>query len=227
MTTLIRFNLDKNTGLFFREKYVRKFILITKFFEKTNVNYIENEFKGYQWYTKQLKKKKFINFPIISKNEHYIDYQIIFGKKHKFWNNAVFKSNLVNKVIKHYIQVWPKKTKVPFHGDLTLDNIFFLDNDNVIFIDWENFKKKDEWGLDICYFLISILVLPLISSEEKKISEKNLSQTNFYWKTFIKNKKFKYMNNPVLYFKKIIKNRWHFIFKINPNIEKQLLEVFK
>ena len=227
MTTLIRFNLDKNTGLFFRKKYVKKFILITKFFEKSNINYIENEFKGYQWYTKQLIKKKFINFPIISKNKYCIDYQIILGRKHKFWNNFVFESNLVNKVIKHYINVWPKKTKVPFHGDLTLDNIFFLDNDNVIFIDWENFKKKDEWGLDICYFLISILVLPLLSSNEKKISKKNLSQTNFYWKTFIKNKSFKYMKNPILYFKKIIKNPWHFIFKINPNIEKQLLEVFK
>ena len=66
----------------------------------------------------------------------------------------------------------PKKKIVLFHGDLTIENAIFFKK-KLFLIDWENSRKNLPWGLDICYFLISTLVLPQMYSNYKK---KNLSE---------------------------------------------------
>ena len=111
---------------------------------------------------------------------------------------------------------------MPFHGDLTLDNIVFLNQDSVFFIDWENYKSKQEWGLDLCYFLISLIVLPSLALKQKKINQNKLTLFSNLWEDLFKNKKFKYLNDPINFLKQIIKEKDNFLFKISPGIKKQI-----
>tara|TARA_Y100001968_G_C18968470_1_gene531125 strand:- start:100 stop:627 length:528 start_codon:yes stop_codon:yes gene_type:complete len=74
----------------------------------------------------------------------------------------------VKSMIKHYFEVWSKEKYVPCHGDLTLSNIIFNKNFCPRIIDWEHFNEQGNiWGFDICYFVLSSLLLP------------NLRKTNF------------------------------------------------
>ena len=80
----------------------------------------------------------------------------------------------------------------------------------VFFIDWEYYEKKEEWGLDLCYFLISLIVLPNIN--QKKINDKELELFLNFWKKIFINKNFNYLKNPFEYItkKKIDKNNFFF-----------------
>ena len=57
MTTLIKFDLKKKNGVLFDDKndVIKKFYLKKNFLSSKKIN---NEFKGYQWYFDQLKKKQ-------------------------------------------------------------------------------------------------------------------------------------------------------------------------
>ena len=55
-------------------------------------------------------------------------------------------------VYKHYIKIFKKKKMTNIHGDLTLDNIIF-DNNNISIIDWEFFNAKPKyWGMTLPTF---------------------------------------------------------------------------
>lgn len=226
MTTLIRYNLNKDLGVIYDKLSIKKFVILNKNNKNSNSTILQNEYKGCRWYINQLKKRKKKYF-YVSKNKNCLKFEIIKGHQFKFWKNFIHKKNLIIKILDHYQNVWPKKHLVPFHGDLTLDNIFFLNNNEVYLIDWENFKIKEVWGLDICYFLISIVVLPHLVSKNKILSKKNINLFKFYWTLFFKNKKYKYLANPILYIQKKIKDHNHFFFKIQPPLKKQLLSVIK
>ena len=216
MFELFRFNLKKNIGVFFNNKKnsVIKFGLTVSSKKK-----LDNELKGYLWYSSKIKKKKYF---IISKKTNYIEFPLIKGKKFNFWDNFIFQKKKINKIFKHYKDIWPKQSQVPFHGDLTLDNIVFLNQDSVFFIDWENYKSKQEWGLDLCYFLISLIVLPSLALKQKKITQDKLTLFSNLWEGLFKNKKYKYLNDPINFLKQIIKEKDNFLFKISPGIKKQI-----
>lgn len=141
MSNLFRFNLKKNTGVFFNKNknLIKKFYLSYR--QKKNTKLL-NEFNGLSWYFKKLKKIFKYNYLIASNNVNYFEYSLIKGNKFKFWDRFIFEKNKIRAVINHYKKVWPKNSYVPFHGDLTLENILFLNSKEVIFIDWENYKKK-------------------------------------------------------------------------------------
>lgn len=226
MTTLIRYNLNKNLGVMYDKSFIKKFVVFNNNIKNFNSKILHKEYDGCRWYINQLKKKKKFYFSV-TKGKNFLKFQIIKGYQYKFWKNFIHKKDLVFQVLNHYKKVWPKKSLPPFHGDLTLDNIIFLDNKDICLIDWENYRKKETWGLDICYFLISIIVLPILVSKNKILSEKNLSFFKLYWSFFFKKKKYKYIDNPILYIQKKIKNRNHFFFKIEPAIKKQILKAIK
>ena len=74
-----------------------------------------------------------------------------------------------------------KKNKAFCHGDLTFENIVFdIKNNKVYFLDWENFRdKKEDWGYDLVYLLLSSLILPNI--EKNKIKQNDISHFLSLW----------------------------------------------
>jgi len=105
--------------------------------------------------------------------------------------------------------------KVPYHGDLTFSNIIFNNENNLRFIDWENFKKKEIWGLDICYFLLSTLILPALSRKNKIIFEEEYIVFREFWSSFFLNYNFSYLNNPINFLKKKNVSKNFFLKKIS------------
>jgi len=66
-------------------------------------------------------------------------------------------TNLLERIIIHYAFIWNKANSVdgkfPMHGDLSLENILFDEND-IYFIDWEHFSLGVvPWGYDVIYLL--------------------------------------------------------------------------
>ncbi len=212
MTYLIRYNLNKNTGVFYdgKKRVIRKFFINLK--KKFKLNLIKNEFRGYKWYLNRLKKSKKLKYSIISNNLNYIQVPLIRGKKYMFWDNFIFNKNEIQIVINHYKKVWPNKKKVPFHGDLTLENIIFLNNSNIFLVDWENFREKEEWGLDLSYFLISLIVLPNLNKNNKIIDVKEMQQFKIIWKNTFLNKNYDYLIDPLEYLKKRQIHKRNFFF---------------
>lgn len=229
MTTLINYNLVKETGVFFdkEKKVFRKFFLSSN---KNNIKKLNNEYIGYIHYFNQLKKKNLKKFKLIKKL-NFLETEIIYGKKLKFWEritliNKLEKIKIIEKVIEHYKVVWPKKSskKTFYHGDLTLDNIIFLEKEDILFIDWENFKKKEEWGLDIAYFLISLIVLPALNNNRLYINNLNLELFKNFWTKFYKGKNFVYLKDPINYIKNKNNNKNNFFYKIPNKMKDKIYE---
>ena len=74
---------------------------------------------------------------------------------------------------------------MPYHGDLTLSNIIFTKNE-VRFIDWENYENNKLWGLDISYFLLSLIILPSIANRKNTISKHSSENFIIFWNSFFK-----------------------------------------
>jgi hypothetical protein len=220
MTTLFSLNLKKNNGVVYDDKknLITKFYINKKLESKKK---IFNEFKGYSWYLKALNKKNNKKF-YIKKKLNSFTLTAFKGEKFSSYNNMIYKSNLIKKIINHYKLIWPKKNNVPFHGDLTFENVIFFKKNFLIFIDWEYFREKEEWGLDLCHFLISLIVLPVLSSGKEKINNEELNLFKAYWKIIFYKKNFNYLKNPISFIKKKFYNKDHFLFKISDTMKNQI-----
>ncbi len=213
MTTLLKLDTKKNNGVLFdnKNKVIKKFYLKNKNFNR--------EFDGYKWYLSKLNKKI-----LLEKKFNSFLLPVFKGKNFNFWQKLIFETQIVEKVIEHYKYYWPKKKYVPYHGDLTIENIIFLKKKEPVFIDWEHFRKKEEWGLDISYFLISLIALPALTFNKREIELSQLIIFKELWKNFFLNKKFSYLENPIENIKKRCSNKSHFIFKITNQMKKQINE---
>jgi len=213
----LEINIDKKTAVVSNSKelYVKKFFF--------NNNKFKNEIEGYLWYFKKkinVTKKKNVtclNLPYLS------GYQI------KFWRSITKNKKEILQVLKHYKKFWPinKKKKVPFHGDLTFSNIIFNDQQKLRFIDWEDFKKKEVWGLDICYFLLSVLILPALSRKKKNIFNEEYIVFKDFWDFFFLKNNFKFLKDPINYLKTKKLNRNFFLKKINKKILSEINSILK
>lgn len=227
MKLIFYFNNLKNTGVIInsKKKYVRKFSS-----DKKSLSLLKNEKIGYSWYTKQLKIDNKLKIITPNKNNPYIDFPLIKGREISYMSTLSKNYYYVNKVIDYYKRTWPNKKIVPCHGDLTFANIIFIDN-KLSIIDWENFVYKEEWGYDICYFLISSLTLPFIIKQKNKIHEKELLMFEKLWKNFYKNNKFKYSRNPIKFIKNSVKSlnirdyRSFYLNKLSKNQVNQINEI--
>lgn len=222
MTTLLRFNLKENKGVFFENSLIRKFYFSLK--KNSYPKSLMREYSGYKWYFSILKKKKIVSNFRVKKIKNKLELSLIKGKQFRYLNNIVsFDEKVILNIFNQYKLIWPKKKLVPFHGDLTIENIVYLKNKLPIFIDWENYKKKEIWGLDICYFLISLLTLPAISKNKFFLEKTELEKFSYYWKKFFFKKDHKYIKRPIDFLKKKIVKKNSFIFKIPKSMEKQIL----
>lgn len=230
MTTLFNFNLQKKTGVIYysNKKIIRKFSTNTK--NKTLIN----EYIGFNWYLEMYKSKiknKIFKTEFIKKH-NYINFPLIKAKKIYFWNTLKENEKYIKILINHYLKVWPKHSINCYHGDLTVENVLFENNLSPIIIDWEFFKKKEPWGLDVCHLLISAVILPTLAKKKKYIPLVELQLFKKYWTIFFKGKKLIYLKDPIKYLKTINKKiskskKDDFIFKITRHQKKQLLEILK
>jgi len=225
MTTLFKIDIKKKNGVLFdsNNNLIKKFYLGNK--NKNKNKQLINEFSGYQWYFQHLNKiklykKKFV----VQKKFNSIVLPTLQGQQYKYWNRTIHRTDLIEKVINHYKFLWPQKKYVPYHGDLTIENIIFMKKKNVVFIDWENYSTKEEWGLDICYFLISMLILPVLNSKKKFIKRSELNLFKIQWEKIFKKKNYSYLNNPIKFIKKKCNNKNHFFFKITKGLATQINE---
>lgn len=195
------FNTIKNTGILINsnKNFVRKFSNDYK-----SLILLKNEKCGLYWYVKKIKKNKNFKISEPTKKKPFIDFPLIKGKEISYMSPLSNNYDYANKVINYYKKFWPSKKITPCHGDLTFANIIFEKN-NLSIIDWENFILKEEWGYDICYFLISSLTLPFIIKHKKTLKEKDLLVFEKLWRNFYKKDKYKYSKNPIKYIKDSVK----------------------
>lgn len=221
MTVLLQYNPKKKTAVIYNKKnnLIKKLYLVSC---ENNNRKIKNEFEGFNWYLRKLKKLNKSNSILTQKNNNGYSYTAIKGRKYKYTENFFFKKRLLNNVIQHYKSIWPKNRFVPYHGDLTLDNILFH-NDRPIFIDWENFKKKEIWGLDLCHFIISLIILPAISKREKKIDKNNLKFFSQTWKKNFKKKSYS-LKKIIEYLKKVKLKENNFLQKVSKKMQNQIID---
>lgn len=232
MTTLFNYNLSKHTGTMFIKEIqkIRKFARSSK-----GLKLLINEYQGFEWYKKQIINK--LKSPIknceFDLNKNYIDFNLILGKQLNYWDSISSNFIYAQKVTEDYKLIWPKSKFVPCHGDLTLSNVIFRENKHPFIIDWENFYKKESWGYDVCYFLISCLVMPSIVFK-KKISVNEFILFEKLWKNFYRKNFFPYSSDPINYLKKrfkiIFKNRKYEDFfpnKISKKLGSQISEITK
>ena len=205
---LLEYNKFKKTCVIINasQKKIKKIFFLKKNSD-SKINF-KNEIAGNKWYFRKLQikniSKKFHN---INYSSNYITLPYYQGYQLKFWKSIRYSSKIIDEVLRHYIKVWPVKKKVAYHGDLSLSNIiFFRDKKKLRIIDWENFKKNECWGLDICYFLLSLLILPSLGRKKITIHPNEIKLFSYYWRSFFKNKKYKYLSDPINYLKKKKKN---------------------
>ena len=223
MTTLLNLDLKKTNGVIYNKK---KDLIKKIYFDKNQSNFarLSNEYNGYKWYFERINKtfnhKKKIT---IFKNSNTLEISVFKGTQFNFWEKKIHKTELIQRVINHYNIIWPKKLKVPYHGDLTIGNMIFLNNNQVRFIDWENYKQSEDWGLDICYFLISTIVLPTLSYKRKEIEKEEIYLFQTFWKKVFHKKKYNYLQDPIKYIiKKINKKQNNYFSKITNNLKNQI-----
>lgn len=225
MTTLINFNLKKKTGvcIFPDNKTVRKFVI-----SKDKKNLIDKELKGVKWYFSVLKKKgHFKEKYIFSIGKNYLDFKLLNSPKYFFWDSITKNQKIIETAIEHYLKIWPRNKKTYFHGDLTVENIL-LHKGKPIFIDWENFKKNLPWGLDICFFLISALILPHLNKKNNNLEPSEKKIFKKIWNNFYFDQNYDYLNDPFKFSKKKkLFNNNHFINKIPKKFKEEIILMIK
>jgi hypothetical protein len=200
--------------------------IIKKFFFTSDNSKCINEKKGCKWYHKKLFEKEKINLKFNCLTLPFYE-----GNQATFWHSLLNYKNKTQFVLIHYKKIWPEyssKKIFPVHGDLTFSNIIFLPNNfDVRFIDWENFQEKQYWGLDICYFLLSTIVLPALSRQDLSINKKELIFFRKIWKNFFKiYNNLPYLKDPINFLKNSIhlpKN--NFLNLVNRDMFKKIQEV--
>ena len=220
MATVLRNpNSNKIKVIYFsKPQYIRKITSNKRYF-----NYLQNEIRGLQWYQKYSKNKNVLIKYNKNSNFFFLDIKIFKEKKNIFYKSIEENSFLISKAIDHYLKIWPNKTHVRCHGDLTIDNIIFNEN-KIKFIDWELSGLSNEpWGYDLIYLLISSIYFPYEIKKTINDSEKNIF-IKLWTKLRRLNISYDLLNDPLSFIKKVHKKkRWREAIKDHP---KKLYSVF-
>ena len=140
------------------------------------IKYIENEKKGWDWYSERNETVKdvILEFIIEPEREYArIALKHFNGRKPNYRKGLLRNMRIFTKVLEHYAMIWYKKSdSYPVHGDLSLDNILIHDN-HVLIYDWEHFiPDGGPWGFDAFHLIFESLWFEMRLS---KISKENLS----------------------------------------------------
>jgi len=102
-------------------------------------------------------------------------------------------------------------------------------NFDIRFIDWENFREKANWGLDICYFLLSTIILPVLSRKQSNILVDELLLFNKIWKSFFESHEdLIYLKDPINFIKNSLHlPKDHFFNFVNKEIYKKINQAIK
>ena len=139
--------------------------------------YIANEYEGLTWYTGLHKKNPCQNIVFQSgKSFSMLELPVLqnyFQVSHLAPLSITY--NYLNKVIDHYVETWPDTSIANVHGDLTLANILF-NEDDIFIIDWEHFVRDQlPRGYDLGYLILSALLLPNYSRFNRmKLNKKDI-----------------------------------------------------
>jgi len=182
----VTFNENDNSynklsnGKFGNESLLREYEGIKWYFDRQNLNHDFNLKKDRDFYTLKIKK--------------------IDGYKKNYLESIIFNSYYLDLCINHYFKIWPNTKFAPYHGDLTLDNIFFENKKDIKILDWECFTKKGVlFGADISYLLISSIFYP--NFKKNNIDQNEFNNISFLWKKFLSfNLDEKLTKNPIDYF---------------------------
>jgi hypothetical protein len=128
----------------------------------SGIKFLLAEVAGWNWYQRMRYQHRTTSVcRIVRQSDKYIRIEIVFIKGNKVDVGAGLEKNaeVVKRAIEHYCAVWPGEAEhlVPFHGDLSVDNIIFNDN-GLHFIDWEHFNPSGAfWGFDVLYLIFETL----------------------------------------------------------------------
>jgi hypothetical protein len=128
----------------------------------SGIDNLKREIEGWNWYQRiRSSTNSGILATIIIEKKNYLKIQIPFINGYKGDVNAGLEANekLAEKAIRHYCDIWPyiPGKNAALHGDLSIDNIIF-NNDEINFLDWEHFSEAGApWGFDAVYFLFETL----------------------------------------------------------------------
>jgi hypothetical protein len=174
MLRLIRNCSHKNdVATYYFEKNQEKAIIKASS-TKAGIEDIKREVEGWVWYQSKRYPNTNESFcKIIQSRENYIKIGIkyIEGHKENYLKGIVKNSQLIGDVIVHYCNIWCNnaESKVPLHGDLSIDNVI-NNKEGIHIIDWEHFSLSSApFGFDAYNLLFEQLGL---SMKGRKIPSK-------------------------------------------------------
>jgi len=168
-------NCAHNSEFYTYIDYLNNKIIKSAFTEK-GINSILREYKGLKWYIENSNIEIENLYNIILQKKNYIRFEMkMLNLKKNDYNQGLIKNtDLIEKTIKHYCEVWSKeisKKNVNLHGDLSIDNILF-DNEKIFVIDWEHFAENAApIGFDIVYLLFESLWFSMNNRKNFEIND--------------------------------------------------------
>jgi len=114
---------------------------------------IINESKGYDYFSNISGNNIKVNLNTETRYE--INIPEFSGTRFSHNYSFPMNINVIENVINFYKKFWQRKSKIPIHGHLGLNNILLGKNKNIYIIDWEHFHLADEdyYGFDIIHLL--------------------------------------------------------------------------
>lgn len=131
-------------------------LVIKSSYTQNGIASLVKEENGYNWYLDKFENNAFQISKIQTSNFMKIYLPLVNGVVGNHNLNLSSNSNFINKIIDHYLFIWPKTKDIPLpiHGDFSVGNVMLLENGNVFIIDWEHFTQSGgPWGFDLVNML--------------------------------------------------------------------------
>ena len=178
---------------------------------------LNNELSGLKWYQKQLRLyTNDTKTNLYKLNGNILDIPIIKGQQVSYEVPLERTIGYILRALDHYALVWPPGDKGVVHGDLTMDNIFFSEQE-VHFFDWEHFNEDGEiWGFDAVYLVLSSIVL---NGFKKNVTRKELDLIVKAWEKLAEiGVKLDFLAQPISVINNILttNSKWSLIISNSP-----------
>ena len=153
-------------------------LVIKSSYNVEGIGRLNREYFGNQWYFKSSGKqtlKHIYKHPNSSERYCRIYTKYFLGKVGDSSQPLSVNYNLIERAIKHYIEIWPtnKSILAPLHGDFSVGNLIF-NKEKVTIIDWEHFVLgAAPWGFDLVNMLYESLYFSMYKSNSLKLTDKN------------------------------------------------------
>ena len=129
--------------------------------------YLERDYRGIQWFRRIAQIDGAEPSLIKGETSSLLVVPALPGRQVSVEADSTITQKYVIRALQYYRDIWPNGDQVPFHGDLTLDNILFSE-EAVCFFDWEHFNNDGLfWGFDALYLALSSVYLPHIAKSKK------------------------------------------------------------